>query len=852
MRSAMRIMSWVERMIKKSLPEDDALSLNGQLYAMYLIMRQDHGLFRARVWLGLELIKSLPGFIAASLYWRFSMMRNYLKIAYRNIKRHKGFSFINIFGLAVGLATVILILIYVQFQMSYDTFHDKGDRIYRVMQETGSRRSSVMPAPLGPTLLADFPEIENSVRFFTTSKVHVSAAGKNFFEEGFGFVDPSVFEMFSFEIISGQARGILDDPFSMVISKSASYKYFGQEDPIGETVIFRGQHHFRVTGLMEDIPPNSHIRLDFIVPFTSIDKIYPHYQMDNWHAFSFRTYCLLKEHATDVGLESKLTDLARRYFHEDLVDKTQLYLQPIHKIHLQEPIMRLVYLFTVLAFLILLIACVNYVNLATARSSQRLKEIALRKVVGAHRPQLIRQFLGESVFYTFFAFSFALMIVALTLPAFSTFVEEPLSMHMSQNPAFIPWLVILFGVVSLAAGLYPAIVISAFRPTALFHTPPGRSRRNRLRTILVIGQFTVSIILIVVTLVIKSQIHFIHERELGFQTDRILVVDIRDHNLRSNITSLQQELLSSPDIGSATASSYLPDQTGAATWVEWPGMPAENRQETYVNWVDYGFLETYRIPLVQGRNFSKALASDADGAFILNETAVRVLGLESPLGRKLTHRMGGRTGTIIGIVKDFHMLSLREQIQPLILDLHPGNADTYLSIEVKGENLTEVIDFVRMKISAFSPNYPFAYSFYEDVFDDAYRIESKVNSLFSLFSALAICIACLGLFGLASFSADRRTKEIGIRKVLGASEINLVCSMIRQFTIWVLVANGIAWPIAWFGIRKLLQFYAYRIQLGVGYFLISAMIVLFLAVLTTAYQALTSARTDPVESLKYE
>jgi len=782
------------------------------------------------------------------------MFKNYLKIVFRNIQRHKGYSFINIAGLALGLTAVILILLLVQFEISFDKYHKNADRIYRVLQgQQGSDRlSNLTQPPLAPTLKAEFPEVESATRFYRTGKIHISYKDKNFFENGFCFTDPETFDIFSFKLLEGDPQTVLDDPNSVVISESIAKKYFGNENPIGKNISYKSEHDFKITGILKDLPDNSILTVDFLAPFKTTQIIDSFHDHKSWRYSSYRTYILLNKESNLEDLESKIPSLITKHFDEETAKQIQFEFQPLTKIHLQSDQVKLIYLLTSVAILILIIACINYINLATARSTQRMKEIGIRKVIGSTRPQLIKQFLGESILFSILAFFLATILVWLLLPSFNVFAERNLNFNLFENMQFLSWLIGLLIFVSVIAGGYPAFAISTFNPMTTFRNQIAGTKRSKLRNSLVVGQFMISIILIIATLTIKDQMHFIRNKDVGFVKDHIIVVDIRDNKLRSNIESIKNELEKNPNILAVSSCFDLPNESGAATLADWPGKPEDKKQEIFINFIDYNYVDLYEIKIVEGRNFSKDFSSDAAGAFLLNEIAVKEIGWENPVGKEFKHFLGGRSGKIVGIVKDFHMLPLHESIQPICLDLNPERANRNLSIKAKEKDVPKTVTFIRETMAKFSPNYPFEYKFFNDVFDSSYKLEQKVESIFTFFALLALFIACLGLFGLASFSTIQRTKEIGIRKVVGASVSEIVSMLTKQFTKWVFIAIVIAWPISYFAMNKWLQTFAYKTNIGIVTFLIAAFAAILISFLTVSYQSIKAAIANPVKSLRYE
>jgi len=843
------------RLILSQLSEyQNNYSICGDLEEMYHEITSEKSRLFASLWFWFQTLLCLSKYSATKLYWSFAMIKNYLKISFRNLIRHKGYSFINIAGLALGLTAVILILLLVQFEISFDKYHKNADQIYRVMRgkQGPDRMSYLTQPPLAPTLKSEFPEVESATRFYRLGKTHISYQTKNFFETGFCFTDPESFEIFSFELLEGDPNKVLDDPYSVVISEAMANKYFGSENPIGKIIHFKGEHDFKITGILKDLPDNSILKFDFIAPFKTTQIIDSFHNHESWGYSSYRTYFLLNKDANLKDLENKIPGLITKYFDEKTAKEIRFEFQPLTKIHLQSDRVKIIYLLTSVAILILIIACINYINLATARSTQRMKEIGIRKVIGAYRHQLIKQILGESILFSILAFFLATILVGLLLPSFNVFVERNLIFNPLENLQFLSWLAALLIFVSFVAGSYPAFAISTFNPMTTFRNQVAGTKGSRLRNSLVVGQFLISITLIIATLIIKDQMHFIRNKDVGFAKDQILVVDIRDNKLRSNLESIKSELKQNPNILTVASSIDLPNESGAATRSDWSGRPQDKEQEIFINFIDYDYIDLFEIDIKQGRNFSKIFSSDAAGAFLLNEIAIKEIGWDDPVGKEFKHFFGGRTGTVVGVVSDFHMLPLHQSIQPICLDLNPARANRILSIKIKDENIPKTVSYVQETMAKFSPNYPFEYRFFDEVFDSSYKLERKVESIFTLFALLAIFIACLGLLGLASFTTIQRTKEIGVRKVVGASVAQIVGMLSKQITKWVLIATVIAWPISYFAMNKWLQTFAYKTDINFLIFLIAAFAAIFISFLTVGYQSIKAALANPVKSLRYE
>ena len=803
------------------------------------------------------------------------MLKNYIKIAFRNIKKNKAYSLLNILGLATGMAAFVLIFLYVQHELSFDRHHDNADNIYRVVQHQpgnmymGSEMFGVTAAPLAPALEQEFPEVIYATRFSRTRDALLSYSEKTLIVPTLHWTDPNTFKIFSIDLIKGNPETSLSDPTSILFSESLAKKYFGEEDPLGKTITYIEKHDFKVTGVFKDLPKNSHFIIEAMVPFNTLATI-ENRRMDQWSSNSFYTYFLLRGDADPDALEAKFPAFIDKYAGDDIWshgdEKTTFSLQPLTKIHLHSQInfeispnsdIRYIYLFSSIAFLILVIACINYMNLATARSAKRTREVGMRKVVGAQRKQLVGQFLGESMLLTSLALILAVILAIVLLPAFNRFIEREIPFNPLQNLGLCLGILAAVVFVGLAAGSYPALYISAFKPIfALRSKAFADSIGANLRNLLVVFQFSVSILLILSTVVVRNQLHYIKNRDMGFNRDHIVVLQIRDENFRKQMDAFKTELRTHPDIISLTTSSSLPNRVDSSTFAAWPGKPEDVRIPIYTSVADYDFLDVFEIKLAQGRNFSREHTSDSQGAFLINETALKTIGWDEPLGQQFgqqSHQSGNDrpAGRIVGVVKDFHMHSLHQEILPLYIFLRP-NQGRYLSIRIKGEKIPETLAFIGEKMGTFSPKYPFEYSFFDDVFDQAYRAEQRIGSIFSTFSLLTIFIACLGLFGLSSFTAESRTREIGIRKVLGASSSKIVVLLSREYIKRVIVAYLIVLPLGYWAMNRWLENFAYRINLGILPFALAALLALAIASLTVSYHTLKASAANPADSLRYE
>lgn len=787
------------------------------------------------------------------------MFKNYFITALRNVNRQKMYSALNVIGLAVGLAAFILISLYVQNELSFDRYHENADRIYRVVRDG----RTLTPAPLGPALTDQFAEVEAAARIIRDEDTLVSRGDKHFLEQEFYWAGADIFKIFSIPFTAGNPDTALTGPSSIVISQSAARKFFGDESPLGKALNINDKMEFRVTGVFADMPATSHFVMDYIVPYQDYFKATQN-DITRWQSNFTYTYILLKEGADPAALESDIHRLIETPLFEKFgVEKPypQMYfLQPLTDIHLKSHRMQeisvnnditYIYLFSSIALLILFIACINYVNLATARSTRRGREVGMRKVLGARREQLIQQFMGESVFIILLALGLGLLIVELVLPAFNMLVERQLTIQAMTEPRFLLVLVAAVVVVALLAGAYPAIRISAFQPVLVLKGVLAKSAKGqKLRNALVLFQFSVTTVLFICTFTINSQLSFVNGFDVGYDKNNIINLTIRDASVRNNIEPIKAELLKNPDVIAVATSDRLPNDidtfVSRALNAEFP-----NQETTiFYNSADYDFVDLYGIEMESGRNFSREQGADSQGAFLVNQAAVRAAGWASPLDQTLTH-WSGETGPIVGVMKDFYLHSLHSSIEPLYIFLQPNNF-SYISIKLKPGDIPAAIDFIRGVMKKFSPSFPFEYSFFDEGFSKAYHPEQRMVNVFSSFAILAIIVACIGLFGLSAFAAQQRTREIGIRKILGASVSRITLLLSREFVHWVVLANLIAWPVAYVAMEIWLQNFAVRIDQSPLSFVGAALLAFVIAVSTVSVLSVKAATARPDKALRHE
>ncbi len=817
------------------------------------------------------------------------MFRNYIKVAWRNIKRQKGYSFINVAGLAIGMAVCVLILMFVRSELSYDTHHENKDRIYRLEREFLARDGSVRGAfcSLAPSFIPflenDFPEMEHIVRLLRTGNLLINVGDTYFLEERFYYAEKDIFEVFTIPLIKGDPQTALENPNSLVLSESMVLKYFGDEDPIGKFMkVGSDREAYQVTGVMEDVPKNSHLHYEFLASFITL-KGRNTYSRDGSDYFFgttnltdnvTHTYMRLAKDTNPSEVAARLPGFLDSHLPE-YEDESGIIFKPhqwnsilmrkVTDIHLYSHTMnelepnsdiKYVTLFTLIAVFILIIACINFMNLSTARAAKRAKEVGLRKVVGANRRLLSTQFIGESLLTALLAMVLALVIVNVLLPFFSAFSGHDLGLRSLLNPAGLLMLTSVFLLTGLVAGLYPAFYISAYKPATILRGELSRGTRGAIiRKGLVVFQFAISAALVICVGVVLKQMRFLQNADLGYQRENILMVPA-DKVVQANWWEIKQELLTNPNVLAVTASKRAPTgRLGDA-----PGFAVEINDELLRspfqmphNRVEHDFFKTYKIKIVAGRDFSRDYPTDEEEAVILNETAVRRLGLENPeeaIGLPVYVRSNTRS-RVIGVVADFNYESMHHEITPIITYIRLVEMNT-VSLRIRGDNVQETIAHVQGVWSRFNPGYPISYTFLDERIHALYRNEARMMEMFGYFGLLAIFIACLGLFGLASFTTEQRTKEIGVRKVLGASISNIVFLLSREYSKWVLVANIIAWPVAYFAMRKWLANFAYHVSIGLTIFILTALATFMIALLTVSYQSIKSALSNPAHALRYE
>jgi len=808
------------------------------------------------------------------------MFRNFLKSLYRNIIRNKFYSALNIIGLSVGLATALVILLYVQDELSYDKYNSKYDRIFRLegkfVVNNKPDQFAVVPNPMGPAFKLEFPEVEDFVRFDAMGNTLVRHGDNAYYEDNFMLADSSVFNIFSYKLLEGNPDKCLTDPNVIVITRKIAKKYFGNEDPMGKLLTIANGHSLKITGVMEDIPANTHLKFDALISIATIAKDqgvdeYNSMRSSKFWRIGLYTYILLKENSSIEGVFDKFPAFYDKYMKE-LGEKYNLRFElmatPLAETHFRKglggerPSGNKVYLliFSAVAVFILLIAAINYMNMATARSAGRAKEVGIRKVAGAYKSQLITQFLSESLILSIIALIIAFLLVWLVLPDFNNLANKSISINLLKNPLIYLEILGVTIFIGLLSGSYPAFFLSSFQPVKVLKGSAGKGGKKggTLRKILVVTQFVIAIFMIIGTLVVSQQIGFLRNKDLGFDKDNLVIMEIQDSAFKSKVTLFKDKLLQNPNITAVTSSTGVP---GQINWIQLIKVEQENKMENLtviLAQTDYDFVKTFGLKIVKGRDFSKDMGTDASEAVIINETAAKKFGWgDDALGKKIHFGFnrdgtGGRMLKVIGVVKDFHFKSLHNKIEPIIFFLNdkPGH---FLTCRINPDNQKETLAYIEQKWNEFNTKSPFSYNFLANNLDEMYKADMKIGTIIKINAILIIFIALLGLLGLSSFIAEQRTKEIGVRKVLGASVGNILLMLYREFALLIFIAFIIAVPIAWWRLDIWLNMnFIYHIPLSWMSFLLAGLIAFFVGMLSISYYIIKAATNDPVVSIKYE
>lgn len=795
-----------------------------------------------------------------------------IKQILRNLWKHKSFTLINLLGLTIGLTACLIIGLFVRDEVQYDKFIPDGENIYRVYYESNGEEGESTVASTPPifsnTLKTEFPEVEQTLKVLNISgKQLFEKEDIKTYEEGGIFADPTFFELFPLQFTFGSAIGSLLNPSSIVISEELAQKYYSNEDPIGKEIIL-GKEPFQVSGVFKN---NSkfHLQVNYILPLAAAGISED--QMQNWGWYGFHNYVKLKEGAEVEALQTKFQTYSKPFLDSEGTTSFLPLFQPLHDIHLYSSDFKYdiarrgnityVNALTIIALFILLIACFNFINLATAKSLKRAKEVGVRKTIGASRKQLLVQFMFETVCLSIISILISCILGWILLPLINQFTGKQIQFDLITNPLNLLILLLFAIVVGMLAGFYPALVLSGYKPVkTLKGSFTGDSKPGEvpwLRHSMVVIQFSLSILLIISALVVREQVTYLHNKDLGFEKEQIMFFPMRGETMNSNYKTFKQELLQSPYVTDVSIGYGFPgDQVGDG-FITIAGK-AESKKATQLM-VDHDYIKTLGLELVAGRDFSKTMLTDKDHAFIVNETAVRELGLATPedaLGKTIlwpTWRNSDtiKRGQIVGVVKDFHFKSLYDKVEPAVLQIYP-DAYSKVAVKIRTANVEDALAEIKRIWNKFSPEYPLEYNFLDESFEAMYEAEDKLKSLLWIFTAMAIFVGCLGLFGLAAYAAERRTKEIGIRKVLGASVENIVMLLSRDFVKLVLIALLIASPIAWYLMNGWLQDFAYRINIGWAVFAIAGLSAIAIALTTVGFHAVKAAISNPVKNIRTE
>ena len=774
------------------------------------------------------------------------MLRSYIKTALRNIKKYKGYSFINIAGLAVGMACCILIFLWIQDETGYDRFHDYEERLYRVVSSLEGEWTSTSPWAISDVLKDDFPEIVRSTRFRTINLLARHEESSHY--EEIGFVDPDFLHMFSFPLLLGNPDMALSSTNSVILSEEAANRYFRDEEPVGKILNVNNNLDLKVTGVIQNVPSNSTLQFDMLAPV----QILGEERLRTW-ALETQAFVMVEENISLEDLKSKISGTTMKY-DKRIENKSVINdLQPISRMHLyglnDAGSILYIYIFSAIAFIILIVACINFINLTTAKSGNRAVEVGLRKVVGASKSHLIKQFFGEAVLISFLAFVLAVLMVSLFLPSFNNLTQKQLIFDPVHN---VPLILSILGIAfftGVFSGSYPALLFSSFTPIQALRESGALSLKSPvLRRILVVFQFTVAVVLIFCSIVLQRQMNYIRNKDLGFNRSYVLRLPM-NQDIQNHYDAFKQSLLNNSDILSVTSASSVPLIIGNINPVYWEGRGPDQYEVMNFAAVDYDYFKTFQMDFIEGRSFSRDFTTDEQN-YIINEAAVRFTKMESPIGKLFS--IWTREGRVIGVVKDFHSRSLHDEIRPVVFTLTTNWPHNYIFVRTNPEKVQSSLRSIEATWKQFAAGYPFEYDFLDDIFNRQYQTDQRMGQVITDFTFLAIFISCLGLFGLASYMTERRTKEIGIRKVLGASVSSVVLMFSKDFTKWVLAANIIALPIAWYVASRWMQNYAYRISISWWLYLLSGGLALAIALLTVGYQSLKSAFANPADSLRYE
>ncbi len=794
------------------------------------------------------------------------MLRNFLKVIIRNIFQQKTYSFLNIFGLSLGLACFILILLYVKFELSYDKFNTNYENIYRVEIDYGGRGQFIALTnnAIGSALKTNYPEVINQVRFRNTGNGVILDSGndKKFFEDFGRWCESSFFEIFTYEFIAGNPQKALAEPYSIVLTKSTAEKYFPGENAIGKIIKVNNNFECTVTAVIKDPPKNSSNNFNFLISFSTYEKVITPDYLSNWNAIGCYTYVLLRDDVLLQDINAKIKDLLRANISEDY--PSHVYLKPLSRIHLYSNILgehgnvgdvNTIIIYSAIGLFILLIASINFMNLSTARSMKRAKEVGLRKVCGAGRKSLVFQFLGESIVMSFISLFLSIVFIGFFITEFNAIIGRQLSLDIGSNLLLIVGLVLIGLVVGILSGSYPAFYLSKFNPVKVFKSAYRTEKKKfSKRNILVVFQFAISIILILSTIIIYHQLSYLKNKDVGYDKENVIVLEFKnaDSLTAAKYDVFKEEIISLANVENASVSQFVPHFNGASVQMPYEGSPDGETIYTNINSADKNFLEAYGIKLLMGKNeLNTQMSVDSTYDCFINEAFLRKTNWTNPIGKRIGFLR------VAGVIKDYQFTSMRNNVQPMVIrplswDPRFINMEMNLSIRLNSENTEAITEEIKTRFSQYFPYQIFEYSSMEENFEWLFRRDDTTAKTAGYFSILAIFISCLGLFGLSTFTAEQKRREIGIRKVLGSSVTNILYQLLKDSLVPVIIANLIAWPLAYYIVSKWLQEFTYKIDMPYEFFALSGLLAIVIATITVVYQALKAALSNPIESIKYE
>jgi len=848
------VSKWI---IRKLFSDRDDVIL-GDFCEIYNDYVGEKGVVRAKLFFWYYVLITLPEFFKMNVIWSIIMYKNYYKIAFRNIKKYKSFSVINLTGLSLGFICSALIFLWVQDELSYDSFNENRDNIYRVIilnpNDPNDVPAFVSPIPLTTTLKTEFPEVENTTRILRTGRILMTYKEKMFYEGNGILADSDFFNIFSFPFIRGNKKIAFDNPQSIVISNDMAGKYFGEEDAIGKDIIVNKTTSYTVTGVIENVPYNSHLQFDFVRPFA----LYGEWgvNLNNWDDVSYHAYIQLSPGVDIENFQIKMHDCEKRHNPDE---NHHYILQPLVKTHLHSNFnfditehgnIYYVYIFSGVALFVLLIACINFMNLTTARASGRFREVGLRKVVGANKKNLIRQFFGEAMLLPLLAMVVSIVIIVFILPYYNELTGKNIDLSMNKIFQLILSMIFLSLISGTLSAIYPSLFLSSFQPASVIRGITWSSKKGIvLRRLLVSTQLVLSIILIIGTITAYKQLNYIKSKNLGYNKNHIVYFPFRG-DMSSNAETFKNRLLSHPDILSVSFTDNLPTSLGSGTnGADWEGKNTETQVQIQFRSVDHDYLRTFGLEMKQGRFFSEEFITDSN-AVVLNESALKSFNMKKPIGKRFKSFFSGEA-RIIGVVKDFHFTSLHSKIAPLILSINSGRYGI-VCVKVNYENISNSMDHLKNIWMQYAPEYPFEIKFLDTLVDGMYKTDKQTGTIIKYFTLVGILISCLGLIGLSVYISEVRKKEIGIRKVLGATDASLVTLFIKDFLLIVFISSIIAWPLAYLIVKSWLTKFAYQISIDFGVFLISGIFAVIIVVVTVGVNAIRSALTNPVDTLRHE